>query len=86
MHEYFPQSRSIGCFSHVTNVAMKSDEKLAKLALAGFDRLTIGIETDYDDALAFMNKGYAAADIVEQCHRLDAAGISYAFLPDRHCR
>ena len=70
----------------MTNVAMKSDEKLAKLALAGFDRLTIGIETDYDDALAFMNKGYAAADIVEQCHRLDAAGISYAFLPDRHCR
>lgn len=32
-----------------------------------------------DDALAFMDKGYAASDIVEQCARLDAAGISYAF-------
>ncbi len=29
--------------------------------------------------LAFMNKGYAARDIIEQCARLDAAGISYAF-------
>lgn len=26
-----------------------------------------------------MNKGYLAADIIEQCKRLDAAGISYSF-------
>lgn len=78
VHERFPQSRSIGCFTRVIDVAMKSDEKLAKLALAGFDRLTIGIKSGYDEALAFMGKGYEAVDIVEQCHRLDAAGIGYA--------
>ncbi len=79
VREYFPQSKSIGCFARVTDVTMKSDEELAELARAGFDRLTIGIETGYDEALAFMDKGYEAADIVEQCRRLDAAGIGYAF-------
>lgn len=79
VHEYFPQTRSIGCFSRVTDVAMKSDEELAKLALAGFDGLTIGIESGYDEALAFMDKGYEAGDIVRECRRLDEAGISYAF-------
>ena len=77
--EYFPQCKSIGCFARVTDVTMKTDEELAELAAAGFDGLTIGIETGYDEALAFMDKGYEAADIVRECRRLDAAGIGYAF-------
>ena len=79
VHEHFPRCESIGCFSRVTDIASRSDEELSHLAQAGFDGLTIGIETGDDDALAFMNKGYAAKDIVEQCRRLDAANISYAF-------
>lgn len=78
-HRYFPQLESIGCFARVTDVATKTDEELDALAQAGFDGLTIGIETGDDKALAFMNKGYEAIDIVEQCARLDAAGIGYAF-------
>lgn len=76
---YFPQCESVGCFSRVTDVARKTDAELRKLAEAGFDGLTIGIETGDDEALAFMDKGYTARDIVEQCARLDAAGIGYAF-------
>ncbi len=79
VHRYFPQARSIGCFARVTDVSSKTDEELIALAKAGFDGLTIGIETGDDVALAFMNKGYKAKDIVEQCRRLDAAGIGYAF-------
>ena len=75
---YFPQCKSIGCFSRVTDVAAKTDEELAELAAAGFDGLTIGIETGDEEALAFMDKGYGAEEIVEQCARLDAVGISYA--------
>ena len=45
----------------------------------GYDGLTIGIETGDDEALRFMNKGYTSADIIEQCQRLDAAGIHYSF-------
>lgn len=46
---------------------------------AGYDGLTIGIETADDEALRFMDKGYLAADILEQCGRLDKAGIRYSF-------
>lgn len=76
---YFPRCGSVGCFSRVTDVARKTDAELQALARAGFDGLTIGMETGDDEALAFMDKGYEAADVVEQCARLDAVGISYAF-------
>lgn len=79
VHEYFPGCESIGCFSRVTDVTRKSDAELQELAAAGYDGLTIGIETGDDKALAFMNKGYESKDIIEQCARLDAVGISYAF-------
>ena len=79
VHKYFPGCESIGCFSRITDVATKTDEELRELAASGYDGLTIGVETGDDDALAFMGKGYEAKDIVEQCARLDDAGISYAF-------
>ncbi len=75
----FPEIASIGCFARVTDVALKTEQELAKLREAGFDGLTLGVETGDDVALAFMRKGYQAADIVEQCQRLEAAGIGYNF-------
>lgn len=79
IHKYIPTSQTIGCFARVTDVTLKSDDELLSLRNAGYDGLTIGIETGDDDALQFMNKGYLAADIVTQCKRLDQAGISYSF-------
>lgn len=79
VHEYFPECRSIGCFARVTDVTRKTDDELSELAEAGYDGLTIGIETGDDEALEFMNKGYEGVEIVRQCARLDAVGISYAF-------
>ena len=79
VRRYFPGCRSIGCFARVTDVAAKTDDELAALARAGFDGLTIGIETGDNKALAFMEKGYESAAIVKQCRRLDGAGIGYAF-------
>lgn len=79
IHSYFPSIQSIGCFARVTDISLKSDEELHQLHLTGYDGLTIGVETGDDDALAFMDKGYCAQDIIEQAHRLDAAGISYNF-------
>lgn len=76
---YFPRCASIGCFSRITDVSSKTDDELAALASVGYDGLTIGIETGDDEALAFMNKGYEAEEIVRQCARLDQAGITYAF-------
>lgn len=79
IHKYFPDNRTIGCFARVTDITVKTDEELEQLKIAGYDGLTIGIETGDDEALRFMKKGYLSKDIVEQCSRLDVAGISYNF-------
>lgn len=79
IHKYLPSVKTIGCFSRITDIALKSDEALALLHQAGYDGLTIGIETGDDEALQFMNKGYGAADIITQCKRLDHVGIHYSF-------
>ena len=79
IRQYVPSIKTIGCFARITDVTLKSDEELASLHRAGYDGLTIGIETGDDEALQFMNKGYTAADIVKQCQRLDQAGIHYSF-------
>lgn len=77
--KYFPENQTIGCFSRITDISLKTDAELQELGEAGYDGLTIGIETGDDQALKFMNKGYVSSDIVEQCKRLDQAGISYSF-------
>lgn len=77
--KYFPDNKSIGCFARITDITLKSEEELALLSQAGFDNLTIGIETGDDKALSFMNKGYSSQDILLQCKRLDRADIGYSF-------
>lgn len=79
IRRYFPTNQSIGCFSRITDITLKTDEELLQLKNAGYDGLTIGIETGDDEALTFMHKGYTSNDIVLQCQRLDRAGISYNF-------
>lgn len=79
IRQYLPAVESIGCFARVTDVGLKSGGELRRLRALGYDGLTIGVETGDEEALAFMNKGYRARDIVEQAGRLDEAEISYSF-------
>ena len=79
VRRYLPTVESIGCFARVMDVGLKSGEELRRLRTLGYDGLTVGVETGDDRALAFMNKGCQARDIVEQAARLDEAGISYSF-------
>ncbi|MCM1148581.1 MAG: radical SAM protein [Butyricicoccus sp.] len=79
VRRYLPQVESIGCFARVTDVGAKTDAQLPRLRAMGYDGLTIGAETGDNAALSFMNKGYAAQEIVRQARRLDGAGISYNF-------
>ncbi|MBO5055637.1 MAG: radical SAM protein [Lachnospiraceae bacterium] len=79
IREYFPENETIGCFSRITDISLKTDEELLLLHDAGYTGLTIGVETGDDKALDFMNKGYSSKDIIEQCRRLEYAGISYNF-------
>ncbi len=54
--------------------------QLKKLRAMGINGLSIGTESGDDDTLALAGKRYAAADILEQCRKLDEAGIEYYFV------
>lgn len=79
VQQYFPSNKTIGCFARITDITPKTDTDLLALKNAGYDGLTLGIETGDDQALAFMHKGYLAQDILTQCQRLDRIGIHYNF-------
>lgn len=79
IHKYFPHNKTIGCFSRITDISLKTDEELLELRQLGYHGLTIGIETGDNEALKFMNKGYTSEDIIIQCKRLEKAGIDYNF-------
>ena len=79
IHKYIPSVTSIGCFARITDSVNKTDSDLKKLRKAGYNRLTIGVETADDQALTFMNKGYHSSDILVQCQRLEKANIEYGF-------
>ena len=75
--KYLPRLENIGCFARITDIRPKTVEELRNLRHLGFYGITIGTESGDDTVLGRMNKGYDAADIVEQCRKLEAAGIRY---------
>lgn len=79
VRKYYPKIKSIGCFARITDITPKSIDELKELHALGYDGLTIGVETGSDEALAFMNKGFQVKDVLEQCQKLEEAGISYNF-------
>lgn len=79
IRDFLPKVETVGMFARVADIRAKSAEELRELRARGVTGLSIGTETGDDWALRFMNKGTSAADIVEQCSRLDEAGIDYCF-------
>ena len=79
VEERIPTVTSYGGFCRITDVKRKSDEELALLASRGVNDLAIGAESGDDDTLAFMEKGYAGADVAEQGQRLHRAGIDFTY-------
>jgi radical SAM superfamily enzyme YgiQ (UPF0313 family) len=77
--QYLNRLKTIGCFARITDITPKSIEELKQLRSCGYNGITIGVETGDDEALTFMRKGYTSADILEQCRKLDEAGIEYNF-------
>ena len=45
IRKYLPSVESIGCFARITDSKKKTDEELILLRQAGYNRLTIGVET-----------------------------------------
>ncbi len=76
---YLPKLKTISMFSSIDNVKRKSDMELIALRKMGINEITIGFESGWDDVLLRMNKGHCSKDVIDQCNRLDVAGIDYFF-------
>lgn len=74
--KYFPKA-NIGTYARITSIIPKSVEELKELHNIGYNDLVIGIESGDDEVLKQMNKGYGSDDILQECLKLEQAGINY---------
>lgn len=77
VRDYLIKCRSIAMFASIRDIKNKEVRQLRKLKAMGVNGLTVGTESGDDDTLLLANKGYTSKDIVEQCGKLDEAGIEY---------
>ena len=68
---------TIGCFARITDIIPKTIGELKDLRHLGYDYISIGTESGDDETLRYMNKGYESEDIINQCRKLQEAGIHY---------
>lgn len=80
VRDYLIKCQTMAMFASIRDIRDKEVWQLKKLRAMGINGLTIGTESGDDDTLALAGKGYAAADILEQCRKLDEAGIEYYFV------
>lgn len=80
VRDYLIKCQTMAMFASIRDIKNKEIWQLKKLRAMGIDGLSIGTESGDDTALALSNKGYTAEDIVEQCKKLDEAGIEYYFV------
>ena len=77
VRDYLIKCQTMAMFASIRDIKSKNAKQLKKLRAMGINGLSIGMESGDDETLAFMNKGYTSADIVEQLAKLDGAGIEY---------
>ncbi|AIF52926.1 radical SAM protein [Pelosinus sp. UFO1] len=75
--EYLPKCESISMFARISNIKNKTIDQLRELRSLGVTDLYTGPESGDDETLLMVNKNQTSADIVEQCKKLEAAGIKY---------
>lgn len=80
VRDYLIQCQIIAMFASIRDIKNKEVWQLKKLRAMGINGLSIGVESGDDETLALANKGYTSADILEQCRKLDEAGIEYYFV------
>ena len=77
INEYLPEIEYIYGAGRVTDFRNKTVEQLRALRDLGMREISMGTESGDDWTLERINKGYHAADILEQCAKLDEAGVRY---------
>lgn len=74
---YLPEIDIMYAQTRVTDIRNKTVEQLRSLKEMGIREISLGVESGDDWTLDRIEKGYHAVDILEQCHKLDEAGIDY---------
>lgn len=77
IHKHIPEVETITAYCSFYNLHSKSTEDLIKLKEAGYNELWFGVETGYDVALDFINKGSDLEHYYEGLDKMKAAGIEY---------
>lgn len=77
VRDYLIKCQAMAMFASIRNIRDKETWQLKKLRAMGIHGLTIGTESGDDDTLLLAGKNYTAADILEQCRKLQEAGIEY---------
>lgn len=77
VHKHLPNIEIMTMAARVDNMKNKSVEQLRILKDKGMSEVNIGAESGDDWTLQRINKGYTSKDIIEQCSKLDQAGIDY---------
>ena len=77
IHQYLPKIEIMTMAGRVDNIFDKSVDELKILKKKGIVEVNIGTESGDDETLKSVNKGYSGQDILEQCAKLDEAGIEY---------
>lgn len=77
INELLPDMESIYTQGRVSDLRNKTVEQLKELRDLGLHEISLGTESGDDWTLDRIDKGYHAADIIEQCAKLDEAGIRY---------
>ncbi len=77
IRRYLPEIEFIYASTRVTDIQNKTVEQLKNLKEMGIREISLGIESGDDWTLDRIHKGYHSEDILEQCHKLEEAGIRY---------
>lgn len=80
VRDYLIKCQTISMFTSIRDIKAKEPWQLKKLRAMGVNGLSIGTESGDDATLLTANKGYSSQDILEQCQKLDDAGIEYYFV------
>lgn len=75
--KYLPKMEMIYTQGRVTDLNNKTVEQLRSLKELGMREISLGVESGDDWTLDRINKGYHAEDILEQCRKLEEAGVEY---------
>lgn len=75
IREFFPQVKRVTTYGAAKDVLQKSHEELCLLRSHGLEMVYLGAESGSDKVLSDIKKGVTAAETIEACLKLKAAGI-----------